>query len=203
MSRCVGINFDSAKMQLRWHCQLDNNNFVVTECTKLFWSYLASVGFNFKSSGICCVDTVPLQSIYIFNLIYSFGFFYFTFKYSESQFKMKRAMSENNSEGEDNMNDGGNNLSGGSNASGNYSNNNNRGQKRSRNEEMIRLLIPSRVSRKPFKFIFLHEDTKSTAKWWKTFLHCFDFSKPKFQMDPENQSHRKMLNEEGRELSQF
>ncbi|XP_055320981.1 heterogeneous nuclear ribonucleoprotein K homolog isoform X2 [Sitodiplosis mosellana] len=62
---------------------------------------------------------------------------------------MKRSMSENNSDGEDNMNDGANNLSsgGGSNASGNYSNNNNnRGQKRSRNEEMIRLLIPSRFA---------------------------------------------------------
>lgn len=61
---------------------------------------------------------------------------------------MKRAMSENNSDGED-MNDGANNLSGGSNASGNHSNNNNNnrgGQKRFRNEETIRLLIPSRVS---------------------------------------------------------
>lgn len=63
---------------------------------------------------------------------------------------MKRAMSENNSDGEDNMNDGANNLSSGgcSNASGSHSNNNNNrgGQKRFRNEEMIRLLIPSRVS---------------------------------------------------------
>lgn len=52
------------------------------------------------------------------------------------------------------MNDGVNNLSsgGGSNASGNLNNNNNnnnnnnRGPKRSRKEETIRLLIPSRVS---------------------------------------------------------
>lgn len=61
---------------------------------------------------------------------------------------MKRAMSDNNSESEDNANDGSHNMSGGSNASGNHSNhnNNNRGPKRSRNEETIRLLIPSRVS---------------------------------------------------------
>lgn len=61
---------------------------------------------------------------------------------------MKRAMSDNNSESEDNVNDGSHNVSGGSNASGNHSNhnNNNRGPKRSRNEETIRLLIPSRVS---------------------------------------------------------
>ncbi|XP_031616486.1 poly(rC)-binding protein 2 [Contarinia nasturtii] len=65
---------------------------------------------------------------------------------------MKRAMSENNSESEDNVNEGVMNLSsgGGSNASGNHSNNNynnnNRGQKRFRNEETIRLLIPSRFA---------------------------------------------------------
>lgn len=60
---------------------------------------------------------------------------------------MKRSMSENNSESEDNVTETGHNESVGSNASGNHSNNNNnRGQKRFRNEETIRLLIPSRVS---------------------------------------------------------
>lgn len=64
---------------------------------------------------------------------------------------MKRSMSENNSESDDNVNDGANNVSSGnvSNASGNHSNssiNNSRGPKRFRNEETIRLLIPSRVS---------------------------------------------------------
>lgn len=92
---------------------------------------------------------------------------------------MKRAMSENNSDGEDNLNDGANNLSsgGGSNASGNYSNNNNRGQKRSRNEEMIRLLIPSRVSTNPYKY----KHTPSTAKCSKTFRHRLDFSNRNYE----------------------
>lgn len=63
---------------------------------------------------------------------------------------MKRSMSENNSESEDNINDVNVSSGGASNASGNHSNSSNntsRGQKRFRNEETIRLLIPSRVSK--------------------------------------------------------
>lgn len=92
---------------------------------------------------------------------------------------MKRAMSENNSDGED-MNDGGNNLSsgGGSNASGNHSNNNNRGQKRFRNEETIRLLIPSRVSRKPY--IYTHIVHIVIVK----LFHLLRFGLPKSEMEP-------------------
>lgn len=60
--------------------------------------------------------------------------------------KMKRAMSENNSENEDLMSEGMNVSSGGGSNSGGNNNNNSRGQKRFRNEETIRLLIPSRVS---------------------------------------------------------
>lgn len=97
-------------------------------------------------------------------------------------------MSENNSDGEDNMNDGANNLSsgGGSNASGNHSNNNNnnnRGQKRSRNEEMIRLLIPSRVSIKTNRYIYIHKMHKQA----KTF--------PLLTFGTHNQKHnRKQIN---------
>lgn len=65
---------------------------------------------------------------------------------------MKRAHSENDLESEDNINDTANSVNsggGGSNASGGnqHSNNNNNrgGPKRNRNEEQIRLLIPSRV----------------------------------------------------------
>lgn len=61
-------------------------------------------------------------------------------------------MSENNSENEDLMSDGMNVSSGGGSNSGGNHNNNNRGQKRFRNEETIRLLIPSRVSRNRMEF---------------------------------------------------
>lgn len=67
---------------------------------------------------------------------------------------MKRSHSENDLESEDNINDTANSVNsggGGSNASGGnqHSNNNNNrgGPKRNRNEEQIRLLIPSRVSK--------------------------------------------------------
>lgn len=71
---------------------------------------------------------------------------------------MKRSHSENNLESDDNMNDAANSVNsggGGSNASGGnqHSNNNNRGQKRNRNEEQIRLLIPSRVSQRMVKSV--------------------------------------------------
>lgn len=55
---------------------------------------------------------------------------------------MKRSHSDNNLDNESIQSDGGNNMSSGSgsNAGGNYR------QKRYRNEENVRLLIPSRVS---------------------------------------------------------
>lgn len=60
---------------------------------------------------------------------------------------MKRSHSDNNLEDESNHSGDGNNLSTGSGSQTGGSYNNNRGGlKRNRNEENIRLLIPSRVS---------------------------------------------------------